>query len=36
MENEIAAEADGVVRDLGVAPGAAGTSGQLICVVEAG
>ena len=35
MENEIAAEADGVVRDLGVGPGDAVTSGQLICVVEA-
>jgi biotin carboxyl carrier protein len=34
MENEIAAPRDGVVSELGVAPGQGVTNGQLICVVE--
>jgi biotin carboxyl carrier protein len=36
MENEIVAHAAGVVRQIAVAPGAPVTSGQVLCVVEAG
>ncbi|HXG75694.1 MAG TPA: acetyl-CoA carboxylase biotin carboxylase subunit [Gaiellaceae bacterium] len=34
MENEISAHRDGVVRELGVAPGEAVAHGQRICVIE--
>jgi acetyl-CoA/propionyl-CoA carboxylase biotin carboxyl carrier protein len=35
MENEIAAQRDGIVTELNVAPGQAVTSGRLICVIVA-
>jgi len=34
MENEIAAQRDGTVADLAVAPGQAVKTGQVICVIS--